>query len=125
MDNLLSFTPEQALGRFAVDQETGMLPFGQPFHQSVFSIPFVQLKGHPDQNRCRDDSETDADPLVDPRHIHDDEEHKEGKQSARKNEQVLGFEALKFYTLAYSFVNRIFHHSFFKKSVKGRKSAGW
>lgn len=64
------------------------------FHKAPFTVFRVHPESDPDQHRCGNDPETDADPLVDTCHVHDDEDYEQREQSSRKDEQVLALESL-------------------------------
>lgn len=89
------------------------------FHKSPFAVLRVHAEGRPDQHRCGDNPETDANPLVDTCHIHDDEHHEQGKQSSCEDEQVLALESLELRAAAYSLVDGILRH------ITGRMSVRW
>ena len=63
------------------------------FHKAPFAVLRIHAEGGPDQHRGGDGPETDADPLVQACHIHDDEHHEQGKQSTCKDEQVPALES--------------------------------
>ena len=54
------------------------------FHKAPFAVLRVHQEGRPDQHRGGDGPETDADPLADTCHVHDDEHHEQGKQPPAK-----------------------------------------
>ena len=89
------------------------------FHKPPFAVLRVHPEGRPDQHRCGDDPETDADPLVDACHVHDDEHHEQGEQPPGEDEQVLALESLELRAAADSLVDRILRH------VTGRMSVRW
>lgn len=89
------------------------------FHKPPFAVLRVHAECHPDKHRSGNDTETDADPLVDTCHVHDDEHHEQGEQSAREDEQVLALEPLELRAAAYPLVDRILRH------VTGRMSVRW
>ena len=64
------------------------------FHKAPFTVFRIHPESAPDQHRCGNDPETDADPLVDTCHVHDDEDYEQREQSSRKDEQVLALESL-------------------------------
>lgn len=75
-----------------------MLPGREQFHQSVFAVFLIQRKCSPYQYRSRDNTEPDANPLVDTHHIQDDEHYKYREQSGSEQEQILRFQSFKFST---------------------------
>lgn len=89
------------------------------FHKAPFAVLRVHQEGRPDQHRGGDGPETDADPLADTCHVHDDEHHEQGEQPAREDEQVLTLEPFELRAAAYPLVDRILRH------VTGRMSVRW
>lgn len=89
------------------------------FHKPPFAVLRVHAEGRPDQHRRGDDPETDADPLVDTCHVHDDEHHEQGKQPSCEDEQVLALETLELRAAPDSLVDRILRH------VTGRMNVRW
>ena len=81
------------------------------FHKAPFTVFRIHPESDPDQHRCGNDPETDADPLVDTCHVHDDEHHEQGEQPAREDEQVLAFQPLELRAAADSLVDRILRHN--------------
>lgn len=81
-----------------------MPPGREQLHQSVTSVFTVQREAQPYQHRSRRYPETDADPLSDACHIHDDEHHEYGKQTGSENKQVLRPKTLKFNLTAHTFI---------------------
>ena len=81
-----------------------MLPGREQLHQPVAAIFTVQREGQPYQHRSRRYPETDADPLSDACHIHDDEHHEHGKQAGSENKQVLCPKPLKLNLTAHTFI---------------------
>jgi len=75
------------------------------FHKTVFAVFTIKVKGAINQNDCCDNTKTDAHPLVDASHIHDDEHDEQSEQPACEYKEVLRFQSLKFRRFAYSFVN--------------------
>ena len=59
---------------------------GGDLHQPVCAVPLVEPERLPHQQQGSGNTEPDAKPLIDPCHIEDDKDHKDGKQAARKNE---------------------------------------
>lgn len=88
-------------------------------HQPPFAVLRVHAEGRPHEHRGGDDTETDADPLADACHVHDDEHHEQGEQPAREDEQVLTLEPFELRAAAYPLVDRILRH------VTGRMSVRW
>ena len=88
-------------------------------HQTPFAVLRVHAEGRPDQHRRGDDPETDAYPLVNACHVHDDEHHEQGEQPSGEDEQVLALEPLELRAAADSLVNRILRH------ITGRMSVRW
>ena len=88
-------------------------------HKSPFAVLCVHSESCPDQHRRGDDPEADTDPLVNARHVHDDEHHEQGKQSSGKDEQVLALEPLELRAAANPLVDRVLCH------VTGRMSVRW
>ena len=93
-----------------------MLFYSHDFHQAMFPVFFIQIKGHPNQYRSSDYTEAYADPLVNANHIYNDKNHEDGKQASGKYEKVLGFQAFELHTFAYSFID-IKLHNFFRYEV--------
>ena len=89
------------------------------FHKPPFAVFRVHAESRPDKHRSGNDTETDADPLANARHVHDDEHHEQGKQPACEDEQVLAFEPFELRAAAYPLVDRILRH------VTGRMSVRW
>lgn len=70
------------------------MPFaGGDFHQSVCAVLLVKPERLPHQQQGGSNTESDAKPLTDTCHKQDDEHHKDGKQAARKDEEVLTFQS--------------------------------
>ena len=65
------------------------------------------------------DPETDADPLVDTCHIHDDEDYEQCEQSSCKDEQVLALESFELRAAPNPLVDIEFRH------ITGRMSVRW
>ena len=89
------------------------------FHKPPFAVLRIHSECCPDKHRSGNDTETDADPLVDTHHVHDDEHHEQGEQPAREDEQVLALEPFELRAAAYPLVDRIPCH------VTGRMSVRW
>src|SRR5699024_8583151 len=70
----------------------------------------VHAEGRPHKHRGGDDTETDAYPLADACHVHDDEHHEQGEQTSGKNEQVLALEPLELRAAPDPLVDIIFRH---------------
>lgn len=104
---------------FPVDDVAGMAAQRLELHQSPFTVFRVQTESRPHEHRGADDAETDAHPLVDARHVHDDEHHEQGEQPAREDEQVLTLEPFELRAAAYPLIDRILRH------VTGRMSVRW
>ena len=109
---LLSFPFEQAVRSFPVYQIAGMLFYSHEFHQAMFPVFFIQVKGHPYQYRCSDYTKSDAHPLVNAYHIYNDKHDKYSEQASGEYEKVLGFQAFELHTFAYPFINIILHSSY-------------
>mgnify|MGYP003623731444 CR=1 FL=1 len=86
-----------------------MLAFGQPFHQAIFPVLRIQVESQPHQSGVGDNAETDSDPLVYTCHIHNHKDYEYCQQTARKDEEILTFQALIFHALAYAFINIMLH----------------
>ena len=69
-----------------------MAATGLHFHQPVFAVLGIQGEGLPHQNRCGDQPEPDAEPLVHTRQVHYHKEYEKSQQTAHENEQVLRFQ---------------------------------
>lgn len=54
------------------------------FHKPPFAVLRIHSECCPDKHRSGNDTETDADPLVDTHHVHDDEHHEQGEQPPAK-----------------------------------------
>ncbi|GHU88954.1 hypothetical protein FACS1894155_04870 [Bacteroidia bacterium] len=107
---LLSLTVQEEAARvFAIDKETRVLAFGQQFHQPVFPVFRIQVEGQPYQTGGGNHAESDAKPLIDTRHINNDEDNEHGQQSARENKEVLAFQTLELDALSDSFIYIILH----------------
>ena len=87
-------------------------------HQPPFAVLRVHAEGRPHEHRGGDDTETDADPLADACHVHDDEHHEQGEQTSGENEQVLALESLELRAATDPLVNRIFRHTTGRMSVR-------
>jgi len=88
------------------------------FHKPPFAVLHIHAECRPDKHRSGNGTEADADPLVDARHVHDDEHHEQGEQPAREDEQVLALEPLELRTAAYPLVDRILRHDYRKNERK-------
>lgn len=89
------------------------------FHKAPFTVFRVHPESDPDQHRCGNDPETDADPLVDTCHIHDDEDYEQREQSSCKDEQVLALESFELRAAPNPLVDIEFRH------ITGRMSVRW
>lgn len=69
-----------------------MLAGGKHFHQSVFAVFLIHCESSPYQNRSGGHTESDANPLVDTYHIHDDEQDEYRKKSGSEQKQILCFQ---------------------------------
>lgn len=87
-------------------------------HQPPFAVLRVHAEGRPHKHRGGDDTETDADPLADACHVHDDEHHEQGEQTSGENKQVLALESLELRAAPDPLVYRILRHTI------GRTSEG-
>ena len=96
---------------FPVDDVAGMAAQRLELHQSPFTVFRVQTESRPHEHRGAGEAETDAHPLVDARHVHDDEHHEQGKQPAGEDEQVLAFQPLELGAAADSLVDRVLRHN--------------
>jgi len=96
------------------------MPFaGGDFHQSVCAVLFVEPERLPHQQQGGGNAEPDANPLADTCHKQDDEHHKDGKQAARKDEEVLTFQPFELHWLSNTPVDGIFRHSpIYKKNER-------
>ena len=99
-----------------------VLPLGQQLHQSVFAVAGVQAERQPHQCRGCRNAEADAHPLIDARHVEDDEQHEHGEQPSGEDEQVLRFQPLELDALTDSLVYSVFHN-FSNRRITGRRSA--
>ena len=105
---------------FTVDNVSRMSFLRAQLHQSVFPVLFIHSKSQPYQNRCRNHTKTDADPLVNSHHIHNDKYHEDNKQPCGEDKEVLRFQPLELHTAPHTFVNFIFSHN---DQVKGKMNA--
>lgn len=96
---------------FPVDDVAGMAAQRPEFHQSPFTVLRVQAESHPYERRGADGAETDAHPLVDARHVHDDEHYEQGEQPAGEDEQVLAFQPLELRAAPDPLVDRVLRHN--------------
>ncbi len=96
---------------FPVDDVAGMAAQRLELHQSPFTVFRVQTESRPHEHRGAGDAETDAHPLVDARHVHDDEHHEQGEQPAGEDEQVLAFQPLELRAAADPLVDRVLRHN--------------
>jgi hypothetical protein len=110
---LLFYSAEQAAGISAVYQVARVLAFCQHFHQSILPVFRIQIESQPYQSGGGDNAETDADPLVYTCHIHNHKDYEYSQQTARKDEEILTFQALKFHALANAFINIMLHFLLF------------
>ena len=97
----------------------GMAAQRVEFHEPPFAVLRVHSECRPDKHRSGNDTETDADPLVDTHHVHDDEHHEQGEQPSGKDEQVLALESLELRAATDSLVDRILRH------ITGRMNVRW
>jgi hypothetical protein len=109
---LLSFPFEKAVRSFPVNQIAGMLFYSHEFHQAMFPVFFIQVKGKPNQYRSSDYTEAYADPLINANHIYNDKHDKYSEQASGEYEKVLGFQTFELHTFAYSFIDIKLHNSF-------------
>ena len=93
-----------------------MLFYSHEFHQAMFPVFFIQVKGQPNQYRSSDYTEPYANPLVYAYHIYNDKNHEDGKQASGEYEKVLGFQAFELHTFTYPFID-IKLHNFFRYEV--------
>ena len=104
-------SPSQQPSHLApVDDKPWMLAFGKLFHHAVLPVLCVQLEGEPYQRRSSYDAETDTNPLIDARHVEEDEEDEHGQQPTGEDEQVLTFQPFELDAFADSFIDVILHH---------------
>ena len=89
------------------------------FHKAPFTVFGIHPESDPDQHRCGNDPETDADPLVDTCHVHDDEDYEQREQSSCKDEQVLALESLELRAAPDPLVDIEIRH------ITGRMSVRW
>ena len=80
---------------FAVEQVARTVAGGTELHEPVRTVLAVQGERTPHQGGGGDDPETDAELLVDARHVEDDEQDEQREQSRREDEKVLCLEPLK------------------------------
>lgn len=83
----------------------------------MFTVFVIQGEGLPDKNRRCNNAKPDTEPLTDACHKKNDEEHKNGQQSAGKEEKVLAFQSFELHSFADAFVDWIICHD-----LKGKKS---
>ena len=81
---------------FAVEQVARTVAGGTELHEPVRTVLAVQGERSPNQGGGEDYPETDAEPLVDARHVEDDEQDEQREQSRREDEKVLCLEPLEF-----------------------------
>jgi len=79
---------------FAVEQVARTVAGGTELHEPVRAVLAVQGERTPHQGGGGDYPETDAEPLVDARHVEDDEQDEQREQSRREDEKVLRLEPL-------------------------------
>ena len=79
---------------FAVEQVARTVAGGTELHEPVRTVLAVQGERSPHQGGGGDDPETDAEPLVDARHVEDNEQDEQREQSRREDEKVLRLEPL-------------------------------
>ena len=94
-----------------VDDVAGMAAQRPELHQSPFTVFRVQTESRPHEHRGAGDTETDAHPLVDARHVHDGEHHEQGEQPAGEDEQILAFQPLELRAAADPLVDRVLRHN--------------
>ncbi len=97
---------------FPVNQIAGMLFYSHEFHQAMFPVFFIQVKGKPNQYRSSDYTEAYADPLINANYIYNDKHDKYSEQASGEYEKVLGFQTFELHTFAYSFIDIKLHNSF-------------
>ncbi len=92
---------------------------GLHFHQAVFAVPGVQGEGLPHQNGCGDQPESNAEPLVYTRQVHNHKEYEESQQTAHENEQVLRFQPLELNRLSNPPVDwKLCHTLYYRKKER-------
>lgn len=74
---------------FAVEQVARAVSGGTELHEPVRAVLAVQGERPPHQSGGGNHAETDAEPLVDARHVENDEEDEQGEQSRCEDEKVL------------------------------------
>jgi hypothetical protein len=95
----------------------GMVLGGLHFHQPVLPVLPVQVKGQPDKDGAGNQTESYAYHLRNANHINDNRYHKDGKQAADEDKEVLSYQTLKLRRAADAFIDIKFHSfiSFFCK----------
>ena len=81
------------------------------FHQSMFPILGIQMKGAVYQNQCRRNAKANTNPLMDACHIHDYEHDKQTQQPACEDEKVLTFQPIKLRRFSNPFIYTVFNHN--------------
>ena len=79
---------------FVVEQVVRTVAGGTELHEPVRTVLAVQGERTPHQGGGGDDPETDAEPLVDARHVEDDEQDEQREQARREDEKVLCLQPL-------------------------------
>ena len=89
------------------------------FHQAVFAVFGVQGESLPHQNRCGDQPEDDAEPLVHTDHVHNHKEYKESQQPAHEDEQVLTFKPFELNRLSNPAIDwKLCHTLYYRKKER-------
>lgn len=97
----------------------------------MFPILRIEVESEPYQTRSGNNAETDAEPLVNARHVEDDEYDEHGQQTTREDEQVLTFQPLELDTFSNAFIDVILHFLIYYLwiikgfvTLKGKRSVG-
>jgi hypothetical protein len=95
---------EKALKPPSVTDIAGMVLGRLHFHQPVLSVLPIQMESTPSKDGAGNQTETYAYHLWNANHINDDRYHKDGKQAANEDKEVLCYQTFKLCRTANAFV---------------------